>query len=929
MTAPGALRLSSGSAIDRARPMTFSFDGKSYSGFAGDTLASALLANGIRVVGRSFKYHRPRGVLTAGIEEPNALVTLVRASGSEPNVRATTQLLYEGLVAQSQNAWPSLRFDVGRIADALHAFLPAGFYNKTFMWPSWHVFEPWIRRAAGLGVAPVEPDVASYDWRNAHCDVLVIGGGRSGREAARQAATLDQRVILIEQEGWVPALESLDGAGHLTTLSSTRCIGIYDHSVVTAVQHVSADAEQREHYWRIRARRIVVATGAIEQPLVFSGNDRPGIVLSAAMRKYLDRYGVVLGRRVAVLTASDEAYDTAYALVDGGVEVTAIVDVRATSRAAESAALRGLVVHVGCQIIGTSGTRGVRRVAIRLADGSRRHIDCDAVAMCGGFAPALHFLAHAGGRLAFDEGRGALVPNLVPAAMEIVGRASGRPLRADATPDAAPGSHHQSDPSRAWVDFQHDVTVSDIELAVRENFVSVEHLKRYTTTGMAPDQGKTSNVNALAILARSTNRTIDATGTTTFRPPYAPVAFGAIAGGRSNGLFRPIRRLPTHARQIALGAVFEDFAGWQRPVRYPLRGEAEVETVSREMRAVRERVGLFEASPLGKILIRGSDAAALVERVYANSMRTLQAGRVRYGLMLNEKGIVIDDGVCARLDADTYWVGTTSGGADRITRWFEEWLQCEWTTLDAVVTPVTTQWATIALTGPNARAVLSQLAGSIDLSPEAFPHMHVRDGTLLGMSARIARVSFTGELTYEINVPASRATELWDALMNAGAQHGITPFGVDAIDALRVEKGYLHVGSDTDGTTIPADVGFGDAVTKKLSDFVGRRSLRLAENERTDRFQFVGVQLDDGAAPLVVGSHVLNERPTRVGGRTHGYVTSACWSPTLSRYVGLGLIERGRERIGESVLVFDAGRTFPGTIVEPQHLDPAGGRLHA
>lgn len=929
MTPPQGLRLSSGTAIDRTRPVSFRFDDRPYSGYAGDTLASALLANGVRVVGRSFKYHRPRGVLAAGIEEPNALVTIERAGGAEPNVRATTQLLYDGLVAHSQNAWPSLTFDVGRLADALHAFLPAGFYNKTFMWPSWHVFEPWIRRAAGLGVAPNAPDAARYEWRNAHCDVLVIGAGRSGCEAALRVATEGQRVILVEQDVSISGVASLERSPRLTALNHTRCIGIYDHGVVTAVQYVSTDAIVRERYWRIRAGRIIVATGVIEQPLVFAGNDRPGIVLSSAVRKYLDRFGVIPGRRVVVLTASDEAYDTAYALADSGIEVPAIVDVRAASQAAAVAAQRGLEVHLGSQIIGTVGARGVRRVDVRLADGSRRRIDCDAVAMCGGFAPALHFLAHAGGRLAFDGARGALVPSVIPAGMEIVGRASGTALRAGATPDAAPGSHLVSGRSRAWVDFQHDVTVSDIDLAVRENFVSVEHLKRYTTTGMAPDQGKTSNVNALAILARSTSRSIDATGTTTFRPPYAPVAFGAIAGGRSNALFRPVRRLPTHVRQSSLGAEFEDFGGWQRPVRYPMKGESDSDTVRREMLAVRERVGLFEASPLGKILVSGCDAGALIERLYANSMRSLQPGRVRYGLMLNEKGIVMDDGVCARLDADTYWVGTTSGGADRITRWFEEWLQCEWTTLDAVVTPVTTQWATIALAGPNARAVLARLDGNIDFSAEAFPHMHIRDGKLLGMTARVARVSFTGELTYEINVPASGATGLWDALTQAGAQDGISPFGVDALDALRVEKGYLHVGSDTDGTTIPADVGFGAAVTKKEGDFVGRRSLRLQDNERSDRFQFVGVRLDDATIPLVVGSHVLNERPTRAGGRTRGYVTSACWSPTLNRYVGLGLVERGRARLGEPVLVFDAGRTFSGTIVSPQHLDPAGVRLHA
>lgn len=947
-------RLPAGGRIDRSHAIEFRFDGRRYSGFAGDTLASALLAEGVRVVGRSFKFHRPRGVLSAGVEEPNALVTIGEGGRMEPNVRATLLPLIEGLAARPQNAWPRLGFDVRRTADLLHRLLPPAFYHKTFKWPGWRWYEAAIRRSAGLGPAPSEADPDRYDSQNGACDVLVVGGGAAGLAAALEAAQTGARVWLLEQDRdfggavlsesiaaaaerntWIIGTASrLESMANVRLLLKTTCLGVYDHGVVMAVERMSHAVEGsapilRERYWRIRAKRIVLATGAIEQPVLFRNNDLPGVMLAGSVRQYLNRYAVTCGRRVAVVTADDEAYRTALDLADAGVSIAAIIDTRAGAEGELPlrARQRGLEVHQAAAIVGAGGRSGVRALTIIPAGSSPLTIDCDLVAMSSGRQPALHLYCHAGGKLEYDEARKCLLPKSGPANVQVIGAAAGAALPIPEFADVVRGrtgarrqpNAHTAD--RCWVDFQHDVTAGDIEIAVRENYVSVEHLKRYTTNGMSIDQGKTSNVNALALLARLTGRSIAETGTTTFRPPFTPATLSTIAGGRSGRFYRPTRELPTYELQVELGATFEEFGGWQRPVAYPRPGETVDSAIDREVRTVRSAVGIFEASPLGKILLRGPDAAQFLDRMYANTMSTLAPGQARYGLMLNEKGVIMDDGVCARLRADEFWVSTTSGGAARIASWFEEWLQCEWPTLAVVSTPVTTEWATVTVAGPKARDVLQSLASEIDFRAPEFGHLRARSGRLEGGACHVFRVSFSGELSYEINVPAGSATVLWRRLLTLGAAHGMAPFGLEALMTMRTEKGYLHVGSDTDGTTVPDDVGFGGAVARKRSDFIGRRALSMPENVRPDRLQFVGLRALDAAKPLVAGAHLVNEGSI-------GYVTSACHSPSINDSIGLGLLRRGRTRMGERVRVFDNGIESAAEVVAPAHYDPEGARLH-
>jgi sarcosine oxidase subunit alpha len=948
-----ALRLATGGRIDRNRPLGFTFDGRSYRGFAGDTLASALLANGVRAVGRSFKFHRPRGVLSAGVEEPNALVTIGEGGRLEPNVRATWLPLSEGLCARGQNAWPSVRFDLRRTADFFHGLLPPAFYHKTFKWPGWHWYEAAIRRSAGLGPARAGADPDHYDARNGTCDVLVVGGGPAGLAAALEAAEAGARVWLLEQDrefGGSVLLDALDAAAeqniwlvgivsrlqsmpNVRLLPRTTCAGIYDHGVVAAVERLSdaTDGEApilRERYWRIRTRRIVLATGAIEQPALFANNDLPGVMLAGAVRQYLNRYAVACGRIVAVVTSDDEAYRTALDLAAAGVTIAAIVDSRASVNGdlPKLARERGLTIYQSTQVIRAEGRSRVRALSVAPPDSSPVHIHCDVVAMSSGWQPALHLYCHAGGRLRYDDERKCLLPKEGPEHVRVTGAAAGVAPSIPGVSESVRGRtdsrRHPSGEgaSRSWVDFQHDVTVADLEIAVRENYVSVEHLKRYTTTGMSIDQGKTSNLNALTILARLTGRSIPETGTTTFRPPFTPVTLGAIAAGRTGRFYRPTRELPTHELQVELGASFEELGGWQRPIAYPRPDESLDAAIEREVRTVRSAVGVFEASPLGKIVVRGPDAARFLDRVYANTMSSLPPGQSRYGLMLNEKGVIMDDGVCSRIGGEEFWVSTTSGSAVRIANWLDEWLQCEWPTLRVVTTPVTSQWATLTVAGPKARAVLQALSTDIDLSPQGFPHLRARYGQLGGCGCHLFRVSFSGELSYEINVPADGAPELWRAILAAGAEHGIAPFGIEALMTMRIEKGFLHVGSDTDGTTVPDDVGFGAVVRKRQSDFIGRRSLTVAENLRTDRMQLVGLRAVDEKRPLIAGAHLVDET-------TAGYVTSACQSPTLGRSIGLGLLRRGRARIGERIRVFDNGIDCLAEVVAPTQYDPEGARL--
>lgn len=959
-------RLSKGCGdwVDRAQPLTFFFNGRRYRGLVGDTLASALLANDVRIVSRSFKRHRPRGILSAGLEEPNALVTVTRGVHREVNVRATEVQVYEGMVVTSQNCWPHVQWDVGRVLDVFARLIPAGFYHKTFKWPGWKTYEAAVRQLAGLGRAGLQADVNRYATCFHHCDVLVVGGGWAGMEAALQAAAEGHQVLLVEQRAVLggsgdgptdssyqhehrrieEAVRRVEASSHILVLRRTLAFGLYEGNLVAAVQQLDDVTSSRapgaeginSRLWKIRARRVTVAAGAIERPLVFANNDRPGIMLASAVRTYLRRYAVCAGSRIVVFTNNDSAYQTAFALHDAGATIVAIVDVRAEPPVGLLTRARsaGMDVHFGSAVVDTRGRSALRAVDIaKLANGctaveADTHItlNCDLLCVSGGWNPTLHLYSQVGRRLHFDVANACFVPEERTDEISCVGAAAG----AWNAPEAGlqplwcvPSLGRKDQRHVKFVDFAHDVTVADIELAVTEGFDSVEHLKRYTTTGMAFDQGKTSNVNALAILAQATDRPIEGVGTTTFRPPFNSVTIGAFGAGRSEDLAHRFRALPvrTHEEQ---GAVLEDHSGWLRPAYYQRRGETERQSIDREVRAARAGVVLMDTSSLGKIEVGGRDAAEFLNRLYVNDIGTLEPGRLRYGLMLNDSGVIIDDGVVGCLSPEHYLVNTSSAGALNIHFWMEEWLQCEWKHLRVWIAQQTAQWATLTVSGPQARSVLSKLNLEINLNADAFGHMQCRHASFRGRGIRVRRASFTGELSFELDVPADRGDELWGELMNAGGDIGITPLGMEALDILRVEKGFLEVGVDTDGDTSPLDVGWGAAVARKRDDFLGKRSLLLEAMQSKDRLQLVGLEPTDHTLQVPVGTMAVTER-----GEVQGHVTSSCDSPHLGRVVALGLIRSGLERKGSDVLLRIGGRDHAATIVDKSFFDPRGERLHA
>ena len=934
----------------------FTFDGKPFEGRPGDTVASALLAAGVRVVGRSFKYHRPRGVWGAGVEEPNALVDVSLDGRTAPNLRATTEPLVEGMALRAVNARPNAAADRGRVLDRFAKFIPAGFYYKTFIWPDWHRFEPRIRAMAGLGrLEPATQPPADCPIVHARCDVLVVGAGPAGLSAARAAAASGGSVILVDDQErpggallhrhaeidgrpgriWAAScVEALRAAGH-RVLASATAFGVYDHNLVGVWQRRFG---RPDALWQIRAGRIVVAAGAIERPLVFPDNDRPGVMSAEAALFYLRRHDLLVGERIVVATNNDKAYAVARALATAGARV-AIADLRA-SAAPQTA--EGLSVLPGARVTAVEGEDGVEAVRV----GGRR-VEADCLLVSGGFTPTVHLHAQAKGKLRYEESLAAFVPGERLPGLVVAGAANGRfslsgvladghaagggrgvaarSVTADDSYAIEPAWPGRAGKARQWIDFQNDVTVKDVELAARENFRSVEHLKRYTTLGMATDQGKTSNLNGLALMAEITGRSVPEVGTTTYRPPFTPVPLASFAGAADGELMAPVRRLPLENIHRADGAVFQEYGGWLRPAHY---GGADADRdIREEARRARHSVALFDGSTLGKIEVMGPKAAEFIDFIYYNTMSTLKPGRCRYGFMLSENGVVFDDGILVRLDEHRFVVSCSTSHVASVHARLEEWRQDRFGRDAVYIHNATSEMATLTVSGPQSKRLVAALDLGLSLEDADLPHMAIGTGAFAGEPVRVARVSFTGDRSYEVSIRADRAEALWQRMKEAGEALDAVAIGLEALMILRAEKGYIVIGKDTDGTTMPHDLGVEGPRAKRKTEFVGRRSLFTEVAESPDRMQLVGLSVAEGEPPLPTGAHGVERKDGRT--RSLGYVTSSYYSPALDAPIALGLIERGASRHGETIDIQHLGLMRRATITAPCSFDPAGERLNA
>ena len=989
-----AYRAGEGRCIDTTKPLNFKFDGRSFVGFDGDTLASALLANGVRLVGRSFKYHRPRGVFGQGVEEPNALIQLRTGNRNEPNLRATQIELYDGLIAQSQNRWPSLKFDTGGINRFFSRLLPAGFYYKTFMWPAsfWLLYERVIRKMAGLGKASTLPDPDHYDRRYAHCDVLVVGSGPAGLMAARSAASGGARVVLVEENtrlggslytdhvsigessgsDWAAEQASaLAAMPNVRLLTRSTAFGYYDDNMLVIGEHIADHKlvpephQVRQRVWWVRARQVVLATGSIERPIVFAGNDLPGVMLATAARAYAIQYGVACGSRAVVFTNNDSAYESIPALQAVGVTIAAVIDVRENGPSPQTLkdnVSSDIKTYFGSVVTNTEGsdTLNAVQLAKRNGDGvdSSWQIRCDLLCVSGGHNPTVHLFSQSQGKLRFDDDLATFVPGQSAQAERSVGAAAGSfALRAclqqgldaglDAArkagvetpdtitlPDCSSSTTRPLEPlwlvpmakgqrGKRFVDLQNDVTAEDIGLASREGYFSVEHLKRYTTLGMGTDQGRTSNVNGLAILASRLGVEIPAVGTTTFRPPYAPITLGAIAGREVGQNFAPVRRTPLHQWHEAAGAKFVTSGLWYRAQYYPRHGETMRESIFRESRSTRRSVGMVDVSPLGKIEVRGRDAAEFLERVYINRWKNLKPGKCRYGFMLREDGHVLDDGTTTCIAENHYYMTTTTASAGPVMSHLEFYAQTVWPELHVHLTSITDQWGGMALAGPNSRKVLAAACPDDDVSNEGLPFMGFKNGTVAGVPVRLIRMTFSGELAYEVHTPADYTVAVWEALLDAGKPWNIAPYGTEALSMMRIEKGHVVAG-ELDGTTVPSDFGF-ERMQRPNTDFIGKRSLERPGMSKENRPSLVGLVSENGrhiprGAQLVWNPNA--PKPIKMLGR----VTATYYSSNLEREIALALLEDAESYQGKSLYAAAPlmDEYVPVTITNSVFVDPEG-----
>jgi sarcosine oxidase subunit alpha len=993
-------RANLGGRIDRARTIRFTFDGRAYTGHAGDTLASALLANGIALFGRSFKYHRPRGLLAAGPDEPNALVTVLSGDIREPNIPATQVEIYDGLIAESQNRFPTLAFDFAAANQLAGPLLGPGFYYKTFMGPVmgplkgtrfWMLCERFIRRAAGLGRASYAKDTARYERMNAFCDVLVVGGGPAGLMAARTAAASGKRVIFADLEPhfggsakW--SRERIDGRAavdwaegvvaeladrpNVRLLPRTTIWGYYDGNTLAALErvtdhkHGAGTGAPRHRHWTIRAGTAVLATGAFERPLVFPGNDRPGVMLAGAAERFANEFGVLAGQRIAVFTNNDSAYRAAASLRMAGALVQAIIDVRPdlSPAARELASQAGGELFLGHAVVATEGGKALSAVKVRPFDpdtgtlsGDPRPVMADCLAVSGGWSPAIHLASQAGAKPQWDEvlqaflppratqrwtGAGAFNGSLSTRAAIAEGHDAGLKAaggkaagRAELPSVEAPDIALAPAPvleiaakGKAFVDFQHDVTAEDIRLAHQEGFVSVEHLKRYTTLGMASDQGKTSNIAGLAIMAAARGLAIPEVGTTRFRPPFAPVSFGALAAERYGDL-KPERLTPMHDWHLENGARMYAAGLWSRPMIYGLAGETVEQAYVREAKAVRKFAGIVDVSTLGKIAVQGPDAAEFLDRVYTNMLSTLPVGKARYGLMLREDGLGFDDGTTWRLGPNDFLMTTTTASAGKVMQHLEYFLDVVWPELKVHVTSVTDHWAGAAVAGPKAREVVARCVTGTKVNNEALPFMGIVHGEIDGAPVMICRLSFSGELAYEVYCGAGHGAHVWEALVEAGTPLGMVPYGLEALGTLRIEKGHV-TGAEIDGRTTARDLHL-DWMLSKKKPFIGSAMMDREGLTTADRLQLVGVVSLD-RRPLAGGAHLVEQVNEREPRGSIGHVTAACYSPVLGKYIGLALVKGGKARHGARVYLSDPlrDRFGPVEIVSHHFYDPQGSRLH-